>query len=299
MPIILRGARQVGKSTLVQLFGKKNFDSVATVNFEQSPDLKACFSTLFPKEILAQLEVRLNMRIYPGKTLLFLDEIQEVPRALTALRYFKEQMPALHVISAGSLLEFSLHDEDFSFPVGRVQFLYLYPLSFREMLEARGEEILIERLQEATLDRPLPESLHHHALGLVRDYFVVGGMPAAVASFVKEPSFFQSQRLLSGILQTYQNDFGKYASQAQHRVLESFFVGAPPIVTKHFQYKKIDPNLRSRELKVALQQLLWAGLLYQVHAAKGHGVPLAASANERKFKLLFLDIADIPHHSSE
>jgi predicted AAA+ superfamily ATPase len=136
LPILLRGARQVGKSHLVEQFGKTQFEDIAVVDFESRPELKGAFSSRDPKEIITRLEFALRKTIKAGKSLLFLDEIQECREALSALRYFKEKMPELHVIAAGSLLEFLLREEDFSFPVGRIEFLYLKPLSFIEYLEA-------------------------------------------------------------------------------------------------------------------------------------------------------------------
>lgn len=290
LPLLIRGARQVGKSYLVESFGRSAFEFFAVVNFELRPEYASCFQTLEPAEILPQLEGICKTRIIPGRTLLFLDEIQNCPRAIMALRYFKEKLPDLHVIGAGSLLEFTIEDEKFSFPVGRVQSLYLRPLSFQEFLKAKGEEKLIEPLQKATFANPLGEGIHDYLLKLVKLYFFIGGMPAAIDTFLKENSLVECQRIHETVLGNYRNDFGKYASKAQHKYLQRLFEKAPRIVGHHFKFSKIDPEMRSRELKIALEQLSFAGLIQQVHTTSASGLPLKAQMKENKFKLLFLDI---------
>jgi predicted AAA+ superfamily ATPase len=146
IPILLRGARQIGKTTAVQQFARTNFTHLVNINFELEPDYADCFQILKPQEIINQILLKQNTPIIPGETLLFLDEIQCCPRAIMALRYFKEQMPKLHVVGAGSLLEFALNDETFHMPVGRVQFLYMQPLSFYEYLEAKEKQSLLKRI---------------------------------------------------------------------------------------------------------------------------------------------------------
>lgn len=290
IPLIIRGARQVGKSYLIETFGKNNFSSTVVVNFEYQPQLKSCFTTLNPFEIVSKLELLIKSTIKKGETLLFLDEIQECPEAIQSLRYFKEKMPELHVIAAGSLLEFALNEEHFSFPVGRVQFLYLKPLSFHEFLFNSGEEALLQEMANVSLQRPFDPVVHEHALKLFKTYFLVGGMPAAVHDFLKNHSFAEAQRAHSIILQTYRSDFGKYSTKAQHPYLQRFFDKAPHVVGQHFKYVEIDPDVRARDLKVALQQLSWAGIVQLVYETNASGLPLRAQVDDRKFKLLFLDI---------
>ena len=257
LPIILRGARQVGKSFVVEKLGNQLFESIAVVNFELRPDLVKCFDNLDPVAICAHLEILLDQSIIPGKTLLFLDEIQNCPQAIIALRYFKEKLPALHVIAAGSLLEFILHEAKFSFPVGRVQFIYLKPLSFMEYLSAQNQDRLIDYLNNLELTHETDEAIHELLLGYVRQYFLTGGMPAAVKSYLNYGSFLGCQRILNGLLDTYRSDFGKYATKTQHKYLEIFFRKGPGLVGQHFKYSHVDPDLRARELKVALEQLGW------------------------------------------
>jgi len=293
LPLLIRGARQVGKSYLVEQLGKNHFSSMVTLNFELQPSLKSCFESLDPARIIPAIEVFTRCSIEPGKCLLFLDEIQECPEAIRSLRYFKEKMPELHIIGAGSLLEFTLQEEKFSFPVGRVQFIFLKPLSFHEFLEALGETKVLATLSGVTFREPLSTAMHEHFLALFRRYLLVGGMPAAVSAYLEQnQSFLAAQRVHQSLLQTYQSDFGKYSSRSQYKYLQQFFEKAPMVVGSHFKYVAINPEVRSRELKTALQQLNWAGLIHTVYQTQASGVPLHAQVriDDSKFKLLFLDV---------
>lgn len=290
MPILLRGARQVGKTYAVEKFGNESFKRFVAVNFEFQKKYLTCFDSLDPIDIIERIESIANTRIIPGETLLFLDEIQECPRAILALRYFKEKMPNLHVIAAGSLLEFVLNDNQYSFPVGRVQFAYLKPLSFEEFLLNSKQNILLESLQSSHIQNPLDETAHQLLLDFFRQYLFVGGMPAAITKYLETKSLLECQQLQNSILQTYNTDFGKYATKAQHKYLQILFEKAPGLVGKRFKFSDVDSEVRSRELKVALEQLCWAGLLNQVHATNASGIPLKSQKKENRFKLLFLDI---------
>jgi uncharacterized protein len=289
LPLILRGARQVGKSFIIEKFGRENFESIITCNFEFRPDLIDCFDSFDPKTICLKLEIAFKTRIIPNKTLLFFDEIQNCPKAITALRYFKEMMPDLHVIAAGSLLEFVLHEETFSFPVGRVQFLYLRPLSFCEYLMSRGQERLLETLKEFSLEKTLDTFVHKQFLEELRLYFLIGGMPAVVRRYQDTNSLTECNLILHGLLDTYRADFPKYASKAQYKYLQSFFEKAPSLIAQHFKYTHIDPEKRSKDLKIALEQLGWSGLIHKVLSTSASGIPLHAQTKEGRFKLLFLD----------
>lgn len=289
LPILLRGARQVGKSYLVEEFGHQNFQHVAVVDFEKRPELINAFNTREPQEILSKLEVILRIPIKSGKSLLFLDEIQLCPEALISLRYFKEQMPELHVIAAGSLLEFLLNDENFSFPVGRVEFLYLHPLSFEEYLFAVSP-FLLQRLKEYNLDNIPGELEHTELLKWVRRYMFVGGMPAAVQASLENGSLLESQRVHYRILQAYESDFGKYAKVLQHKFLQTIFQKAPVLIGQIIKYSRIDGEARSRDLKPALDLLSHAGILQRVYATTASGIPLHAHVKFDRFKLLYLDV---------
>lgn len=290
IPLILRGARQVGKTYIVESFGRKYFDTVITLNLEFQPEYIRCFNTLDPWEIVNKIETITGQPIRPGKTLLFIDEIQMAPEAIVSLRYFKELMPELHVISAGSLLEFVLQEEKFSFPVGRVQFMYMHPLSFTEFLLVNKQAPSYKLLQEVTLTTTIDEVVHDHFMQLIRKYFATGGMPAVVNAYIDKSSFLDCQKLQGAILDTFRRDFGKYATKTQHRNLSLFFEKAPNIVSQYFKFSKITTDIRSKDLRVALDQLCWAGLITQIHATSASGIPLRFHKKENKFKLLFLDI---------
>lgn len=289
-PLLIRGARQVGKSWVIEKFGKEHFDNFLVINFEQRPEASVCFQTLLPDKIVSALELFSGTAINKGKTLLFLDEIQECPKAILALRYFKEQMPALHIIGAGSLLEFVLNEEDFQTPVGRIQFLYLRPLTFYEFLSAMGRENLREHLGTTTLENTPQTIIHEELLKLIREYVALGGMPAVVSGYLQTKSLLQVQDLQTDILSTYRRDFGKYAKKIDHKYLALLFEKAPGLVGSWFKYNKVDPDVSSREIKRALHLLCQAGLLYQVHHSSASGLPLITTQNDRKFKILFLDV---------
>lgn len=289
-PLILRGARQVGKTFLVERFLKNHFSSLVKIDFEQTREAQGCFNTLIPEKIVGRLEVLSGQKIIPGQTLLFLDEIQVCPQAIMALRYFKEQMPLLHVIAAGSLLEFALNDSNFSMPVGRVEYLFLKPFSFVEFLTATGNDLLRERLASATLANPPDEILHDKALQALREYMILGGMPAVIEEYNASKSWLNSQREQSIILNTYRDDFGKYAKYSQQKCLQGLFDKAPGFVGEVFHYSKADRQIDPRQMRMALEKLTHAGLIYPVHAVSANGLPLLLTKNEKKFKLYFLDI---------
>ena len=295
-PLLLRGARQVGKTYVVEKFGREEFESLVSVNFEALPQAIGCFeSSLDPTEVLMKLESVLKVAIKPGKTLLFLDEIQACPRAVVALRYFKERMPDLHVIGAGSLLEFALADGKFSFPVGRVQFMYLKPLSFQEYALAKGCYEELELLKVCTPKAPVSTETHDKMLQLVKEYFLIGGMPAAVDAFCQNHSLQACSKIHEILLATYRADFSKYATEAEQKYLKALLSGIPQTVGQQFKYSKIDPHIRARELKVALDQLESAGLIHRIYATAAAGIPLSAQLKRNQFKLLFLDIGLIQH----
>lgn len=290
MPLLLRGARQVGKSYIVENWGKAHFEYFVMLNFEQNPEYKECFKTLEPEKIVATIELLTGATIEEGKTLLFLDEIQECPQAITALRYFKEQMPDLHVIGAGSLLEFVLNDANFKMPVGRVEFLYLRPLSLGEYLDASGNDKLRTYLKMVKKGDVIEEVVHNHFLSLVREYIALGGMPAVVADYLESKKLLRCQEIQTAILTTFRNDFGKYAKKTKHEKLQMIFSKAPGLIGQWLKYSKLDPDAQSRDIKDSLLKLCHAGLIILVYATSGAALPFVTHMNEKKFKLLFLDI---------
>ena len=254
-PLVLRGPRQVGKSFLVMTFGK-TFAKCVTINFEKDPRAKALFNgTLDAKTLLSKIGAYTDSTITPGETLLFLDEIQECEEALLALRYFKEELPLLHVIAAGSLIDFALGRV--GMPVGRVQFLYLHPMYFGEYLDAMREVQLHDYLLFHTVAAPLHEKL----LDEYRHYTWLGGMPAVLDAWRLHHNAQYCQEIQDEILQSYRQDFSKYARQHQLVHLTRVFDHMGMQLGEKFKYSKVDPDVRSAVLKEALHLLVQAGVV--------------------------------------
>lgn len=289
-PIVIRGARQVGKSFLVRMFAEHEFSNLLEVNFERNPGVTSLFGSKSPKIIVSQLEARFDVPVTPGKTLLFLDEIQAAPEVLAVLRYFHEEMPELHVVCAGSLLEFVLEEHSFSMPVGRIEYLHMGPMQFEEFLLAMKRDRLRQWLCDYALGSPIPDEIHRELLRLLRQYLIVGGLPAAVAIFAGNESYRECEQVQQSIIATYRDDFSKYASKVKHRRVEKVFAGIPRLVGQKFMYSKIDREERSRDLSEALRLLCLARVAHQVRHTAANGLPLAAESDDRHFKVLFLDV---------
>ncbi len=289
-PLLLRGARQVGKSYSIRKFGKQYFENLLEINFEQNPKYKICFNTLEPEKIIESLSILSNSSIIPGKTLLFLDEIQECPNAITSLRYFYEQFSDLHVIGAGSLLEFSISQEDFKMPVGRIQYIFLKPLSFLEFLEAIGETKIKKKIDNFNQNNLPSKAIHEHIQSFIKLYSIIGGMPAVIQEYISSKDIKRCLNVQTIIIQTYRDDFGKYANKVKYKYLQKIFYGVPKMVGKKFKYSNIDRDMQSRDLKDALNLLEKAGVVYRIKHSSGNGLPLEAESKESIFKAIFLDI---------
>lgn len=290
MPLLVRGARQVGKTYLIENFAKNKFNNCTTINFEQSPEFNECFNTLKPKEIISSIEIILGKEINLKSSLLFLDEIQECPAAITALRYFKEQMPELAIVGAGSLLEFVLNDKNFKMPVGRIQEITLKPLSFLEYLNATGHKKTSDFLESINLSNKIEPVIHNKLLKLSREYMAIGGMPAVINEYLSSNSYIKCQETQKNLLSNYRGDFGKYAKYFQHKHMQLVFDQIPGIITNTFKYSKIDPDIQARDLKLALHKLIDSKLVSKIQATSASGLPFISTVNLKKFKLLFLDI---------
>jgi len=293
-PLLIRGARQVGKTTLVTQWVETSPLKLLAVNFERNPEFRQAFATHDTSQIVTALQLLTNRRIRAGETLLFLDEIQAAPEAIAALRYFYEEMPLLHVIGAGSLLEFALADAKFSMPVGRVEFMNIGPLQFEDFLTAMGESALAEWLREISLEAlakaaPIP-AIHDKYVALLRQYWVVGGLPEVVANFVAERSFSDVTRIQTNIVATYRDDFGKYTHGALKTRVQLVFDRLPALVGRKFKYANVSHDHRAAELASALQQLCMARIAYKVQHTAANGVPLGAEADGRQFKPLYMDV---------
>ena len=289
-PLLVRGARQVGKTFSVLWFGQQEFGNCIAINFEERPEFQNCFTSLDVGEILEKISILTGEAIHPGKTLLFLDEIQECPKAITSLRYFFEKKPDLHVIGAGSLLEFVFREEGFRMPVGRISSLYMAPLSFDEFLVGIGQEKLLKYLISKEKVDPIEPLFADELEKLLRKYLVVGGMPAVVAHYAKGGKPEEIKVLQTSILQTYQADFSKYASTAKHKYLQDVFVATPRLACSRCKYSHINAAVQSREIKLAVELLADARCLHMVKHSSGMGLPLAAQVNPKIFKLLFMDV---------
>lgn len=286
-PVIIRGGRQIGKTWSVADFGKKQFSSTVKIDLEKRRDLHDIFAgDLSSHTILSQLALVAGQRIVPGETLLFLDEIQACPRALMALRYFYEETPALHVIAAGSLMEFALGD--ISFPVGRVQFLNMYPLTFSEFLMAGGHEQLAEVLQKppARLDA----AVHQMLLGLLRQYFFVGGMPEAVVAYYENPSMLDVFEAQSEILDAYRQDFAKYAPRSDKNCLDRVLVSCAVKVGEQIKYSRLAEGFSNPTIHKAFDLLCMAKVVNRIPSVKTVGQPLGAGVDNRRFKASLIDI---------
>jgi len=289
-PLIIRGARQVGKSTLVELFAKQHQRTLVNVNLERYPELSPVFSTKDPQQILQQIEVLPRMDRISNETLLFLDEIQAVPEAIPALRYFYEERPELPLISAGSLLEFTLSTHQFSMPVGRIQYLHIGPMTFTEFLSALGEDKLHHIVTHYKLGQEISKIAHQRLLQLLRTYYFVGGMPEAVAVFAETSSYRDVSEVHNSIIDTYREDFPKYAgSRNLNRILNVFNFAARNVGVK-VKYSNISRQDQSVTLKKDLELLSMARVISKVVHSHCSGIPLQADIEEKVYKLLFLDV---------
>jgi predicted AAA+ superfamily ATPase len=287
-PLLLRGARQVGKTYAVRNLGV-SFAQFIEINFEQQPKVASVFEQdLDAHRIIRDLEILFKKPIVPGKSLLFFDEIQAAPKAITALRYFYEQIPGLHVIAAGSLLEFQL--ELTGLPVGRIQSLFMYPVSFLEFLAARGETAAIRFFSESKKVFSVSTSVHAKLLALWGEYMAIGGMPEAVRLWCERGSFDAVNMVLRGIMETFQQDFEKYAKGGRARYLPLMFERIPWLQGRKFKFTHVSDSLKKRELAPALDLLEKAGIVHKVVHSSAQGLPLGAQADLDKFKLLFVDV---------
>ena len=289
-PLLLRGARQVGKTWLARALAREEGLDLVEVNFELRPEAKEAFQSLQPSEILKNLGFLGFSTPKPGRSLLFLDEIQNCPAALAALRYFYEIMPELPVLGSGSLLEFAMEAGTFSLPVGRVDTLWVHPMSFSEFLRARGQEALAGAIESTPPEEPLPEIAHREALKGLRDYLFCGGMPAAVNAMAEDRDVEACRRVHLSILQTYRQDFAKYAPRIKADIAERLFLRAPGLVGGRMKFNAIDPDHRASEVRPAVEAVEKAGVIRRVFHSSGQSLPLATDANPRIAKLVMLDV---------
>lgn len=289
-PLLIKGARQVGKSTIVKQFAKKSNLTLVELDFEQNPGYAALFTSKDPETILTLLSAHFNQQIEINSSLLFLDEIQKTPEVISCLRYFYEKMPSLPIIAAGSLLDLALQHINFSIPVGRVEYMYLGPMNFENFLLATKQKPLYDFLQQYEPTQTIPEPLHNSLLNSVKNYFIVGGMPQAVANYANNHDFIALNRLHNSLLTGFKEDFSKYASKSEQERMRLLFNKIPIMLGKKFIYSQIDREEKSTTIKTALDNLSLARIINVVYHTNANGLPLGSEVNSKKFKTFFLDI---------
>ena len=293
LPLILKGARQVGKTWLLQEFGKECFEDVLYINFENESNVSSLFEgTIEPNRIIEFLGAVHHKKIEPEKTLIIFDEIQEFPRALTALKYFAEQTPEYAICCAGSLLGVFLHDS-VSFPVGKVEFLELNPLTFEEFLLANNENSLIEVINKNGLQE-LPEIITSKLQDYLKKYFAIGGMPGAVNKWITTKDFEEVEKVQRGILDSYTRDFSKHTDKNTATKIKYIWESIPSQLAKEnrkFVYGVIRDGARAREYEDAINWLQDTGLIRKVYRVKrGDKLPLKAYEDLKAFKIYLLDV---------
>ena len=287
-PLLVRGARQVGKSSSVRKLGE-SFELFLEVNFEEHKSVHSLFEgDLTPQALCDNLSVMFDKEIVPGKTLLFLDEIQSCIPAISSLRFFYEKMPDLHVVAAGSLLEFALAEIP-SFGVGRIRSIYLYPLSFDEFLRGTGQIKLLDMKKNANSRNPLSAPIHDKLLDFLKKFLIIGGMPEVVGKYVVDNDLRGCQRVIDDLISSFRTDFTKYKDRVPYSRIREVFEAIVRQAGGKLVYKKISQNLNTGQIKEALELLIMAGLVIPVTHSSANGIPLGAEVNPKKRKMLLFD----------
>lgn len=290
-PLIIHGARQVGKTWLMKEFGKRYYTNIAYVNFESSKHLQSIFEDNFNiPRIITAIEIESGIKIDPSNSLIIFDEIQEAAGAITSLKYFCEEAPQYHIVSAGSLLGVALHSHT-SFPVGKVEFLNLYPLSFEEFLLAMGQQSLFDLLRSK--DWSLIKSFKDKYIELLREYYYVGGMPEAVYSFSRDRDFREVRTIQKQILTSYEQDFSKHAPNEVVPRIRMLWHSIPAQLSKEnkkFIYGAVKQGSRAKDYENALSWLIDCGLVYKINRVTKPGLPLVSYEEFNAFKLFILDV---------
>ena len=292
-PLILKGVRQVGKTWLLKEFGKRYYENTAYFNFDENEEYKQFFETTKDVErILQNLTLASGQKITPENTLIIFDEVQESPKVINAMKYFCENAPQYHVACAGSLLGIALA-KPASFPVGKVDFLEVNPMSFTEFLLANGDANLVEYLQSVDVLEPLPDAFFNPLYEKLKMYYVTGGMPEAVEMWTKERSVDLMQAALSNILAAYERDFAKHPDVKEFPKISMLWKSIPSQLArenKKFIYKVVKEGARAREYEDALQWLVDAGLVKKIYRSTAPGLPIAAYDDVSAFKIYLADV---------
>ena len=292
-PLILQGARQTGKTWIMKEFGKTEYKNTAYLFCQENPALESLFNAPFNKErLLTGFQMLCGFKIEPENTLIIFDEIQEIPTALTALKFLYEQAPDYHIICAGSLLGIAFH-KDISFPVGKVNFLNLYPLSFSEFLTALGKEQQADLINNTEQDCELLKVFSEEFKELLKYYFFIGGMPEVVSTWIETKDFNEVRRVQKELLMTYENDISKHTASEMANRIKQVWASVPSQLAKEnkkFLYSVVKESARAREYENAINWLKNAGLLVTIHRINKPGIPLKAYEDLEAFKIFILDI---------
>lgn len=293
-PLLMTGVRQCGKTYIIEEFARENFKSYVRINFEESEKLSAVFDYDFDvRRIVAELEMNCRTKIVPGETCVFFDEIQECPRAVTSLKYFCENMRELHLICAGSLLGVAIKKQQLSFPVGKVNLLELHPMDFREFVIAKGRDDLIRVFENWPADREIPDLYSVPMKKLLKEFYVVGGMPEAVKTWVETGNIEDVEEVLSGILKDYADDFSKHAPGEEVIKMRWIWDSIPVQLAREnrkFMFSHVMEGKRAAYLEDALQWLVDAGLVVKLHLVENPELPLSGFANKSYFKVYLCDV---------
>lgn len=294
-PLLVLGVRQCGKTYLVKEFGSKEFENMAYINFDGNKGLQSIFDYDFDiNRILDEIgSVVLNKKIIPGKTLLFLDEIQDCPRAIQSLKYFCENLPELHVIAAGSLLGIALKEQGVSFPVGKVERLEMFPMSFEEFVIADGGEKYLNGMSKLPLGREISELYSVPMQKYLQNYYIVGGMPEAVKIWIQTHDYNQVEEIQNQILKDYADDFGKHATPDTAIKIKLIWDAIPSQIAKDnnkFIFSHVKEGARAKDLEDALEWLVSAGLVYKLNLVQTPQLPLESVKDNTYFKIYMADV---------
>lgn len=287
-PLLIRGARQVGKSTAVRELAKQ-FDHFLEINFEEQKTVHKLFEgDLSPKKLCEDLSILYNTPIVPGKTLLFFDEIQACLPAISSLRFFYEKYPQLHIIAAGSLMEFALQEIP-SFGVGRIRSMFMYPLSFNEFLNALGEQTLLKAKKTASASEPLSEPIHQKLTNYLKRFLITGGMPEVVAHYSQRQDLKGCGMILDDLIISLKADFAKYKNHVPSLRISEVFDTVVRQSGSKFVYRNAATDANHKQIREAVELLIMAGLILPVTHSSANGIPLGAESNPKKRKMLLLD----------
>ncbi len=294
-PLVIRGARQVGKTFSALTFAKKHFKNIVHINLEKSEHLKYFKNPISLEEFKKIIEINFKTTINPGKTLIFIDEIQNSHSLIKLLRFFYEEWPKIHVIATGSLLEVIIKKQGFSMPVGRVEYLYLHPLNFFEYLDAKKEKKLLEFLKNIQLGEKIPLAIHQRTMDIFHEYTMVGGMPEIIKLFLQGETMDELKTTYSSIFKSYCEDVYKYSSTVNAKYLKYSIERLPLFAGNAITYEKFgEMKNKSRETKNSFDTLQDAMIIYQVKATKSTELPIIPQ-NKRPKKMIFLDVGLVNH----